>query len=147
MILRKVIPGLIVCSCMSLSAVPQKVSTRPSTIPPSSTGDRTQDFVEIVVPITSAKLTPSVKLGITGKLGPTLHLDADFGTGFCLDAVCRFIATNYHVAVTSRVHKIKGEKIIQRYLATGPDDNGATANTFPSGEVFPYVKKRDLAIF
>lgn len=147
MILRKVIPSLIVYSCMSPSAVPQKISTRPSTIPPSSTVEHTQDFVESVVPISSVKLTPSVKLGITGKPGPTLHLNADFGTGFCLDAACRFIATNYHVAVTSRVHKIKGEKIIQRYLATGPNDNGATANTFPSGEVFPYVKKRDLAIF
>jgi hypothetical protein len=147
MILRKVIPSLIVYSCMSPLAVPQKISTRLSTVPPSSSVEHTQDFVESVVPISSVKLTPSVKLGITGKLGPTLHLDADFGTGFCLDAACRFIVTNYHVAVTSRVHKIKGEKIIQRYLATGPNDNGATPNTFPSGEVFPYAKKRDLAIF
>jgi hypothetical protein len=148
MILRKVIPSLIVYSCLSSLASAQKVSTpRPSTIPPSSTVEHTQDFVESVVPISSVKLTPSVKLGITGKPGPKLNLDGDFGTGFCLDAACRFIATNYHVAVTSRAHKIKGEKIIQRYLATGPNDNGATANMFPSGDVFPYVKKRDLAIF
>jgi hypothetical protein len=147
MILRKVIPSLIVYSCLFPLGAAQKVSTpRPSTIPPSSV-EHTQDFVESVVPISSVKLTPSVKLGITGKLGPTLHVGADFGTGFCLDAACRFIATNYHVAVTSRVRKIKGERIIQRYLATGPNDNEATANTFPSGEVFAYVKKRDLAIF
>jgi hypothetical protein len=147
MILRKVIPILVLSSCLSPSAPAQQVLPSASTIPPFSTADHTQDFVESVVPISSVKLTPSIKLGITGKLGPTLHLDADFGTGFCLDAACRFIATNYHVAVTSGVHKIKGEKIVQRYLATGPNDNGATANTFPNGDVFPYVKKRDLAIF
>ncbi len=128
-------------------AAAQRVSIRPSKIPPSSTAEHTQDFVESVVPISSVKLTPSIKLGITGKPGPTLHLDADFGTGFCLDAACRFIVTNYHVAMATRAHKIKGEKIIQRYLATGPNENGATANTFPNGDVLPYVKKRDLAIF
>lgn len=73
-------------------------------------------------------------------------MKAGFGTGFCLDAKCRFIATNYHVAVSARVHKIKGEKIVQRYLATGPDDKGATANLVDTG-VLPFVMKRDLAIF
>jgi hypothetical protein len=147
MILLKVIPILIVSSCLSPSARAQEVFPSPSTIPPSSTVEHTQDFVESVVPITSVRIGPSVKLGISGKLGPKLNLNENFSTGFCLDAACRFIATNYHVAVTSGVHKIKGEKIIQRYLATGPDDNGATANIFPNGDVFPYVKKRDLAIF
>jgi hypothetical protein len=146
MILRKIIPFLIVSSCLSPSAAAQRVSARPSTIPPSSTADDTQDFSEIVVPITSVRLTPSVKVGMTGKLGPKLNVDANFGTGFCLDAACRFIVTNYHVAMTTRVHKIKGEKIVQRYLATGPNDNGATANNL-NGNVLPYATKRDLAIF
>jgi hypothetical protein len=48
--------------------------------------------------------------------------------------------------MTTRVRKIKGEKIIQRYFATGPKDNGATANTL-NGDVLPYATKRDLAIF
>jgi hypothetical protein len=109
--------------------------------------DHTQDFSEIVVPITSWKITPSVKLGITGKPGPKLDIDASFGTGFCLDARCRFIVTNYHVAMTTRAGKIKREKIIQRYFATGPDDKGATANDLLNGSVAPYAKKRDLAIF
>jgi hypothetical protein len=147
MILRNVIPIMIVGSCLSPSALAQKVFPRPRTNPPSSTMEHTQDFSEIVVPITVVRLTPSVKLSISGKLGPKLDLDAGFGTGFCLDAACRFIVTNYHVAITTRPNKIKHEKIIQRYFATGPNDNGATANSFPSGEVFPYVKKRDLAIF
>ncbi len=98
MVLREIIPTLIACSCVSPMAAAQKVFSSPSTIPPSSTVEHTQDFSEIVVPITSVKMTPSVKLGISGKLGPKLDIDANFGTGFCLDAACRFIATNYHVA-------------------------------------------------
>src|SRR5229473_6025526 len=147
MILLKVIPILIVCSCLSPSAPAQEVLPGPSTIPTSSTVEHTQDFSEIVVPITSVKLTPSLKLGITGKLGPKFDIDANFGTGFCLDAACRFIATNYHVAVTTQSDRIKREKIIQRYFATGPHDEGATANFLPNGDVLAYVKKRDLAIF
>src|SRR5438093_896973 len=128
-------------------AAAQKVFSSLSTIPPSSTVEHTQDFSEIVVPITLVKMTPSLKLGISGKLGPKLDLDANFGTGFCLDAACRFIATNYHVAMTTRADKIKREKIIQRYFATGPHDEGATANYLPNVGVLPYAKKRDLAIF
>jgi hypothetical protein len=126
-------------------ALAQQAFPSPSTIPPSSTVEHTQDFIEVVVPITSVNFTPSAKLGISGKLRPKLDLKAGFGTGFCLDATCRFIATNYHVAVSARVRKIKGEKIVQRYFATGPDDKGATANLVDTG-VLPFVMKRDLAI-
>jgi Trypsin-like peptidase domain len=107
----------------------------------------TRDFSETVVPITSVKIIPSVKLGLSGQLGPGLNIGANFGTGFCLDAACRFIATNYHVAMTTRAHKIKGERIVQRFLATGPHDEGASANYLPNGGVLPYAIKRDLAIF
>src|SRR6266702_8948557 len=147
MILREIIPILIACSCLSPIAAAQKVFPSPFTMPPSSTVEHTQDFSEVVVPITSVKITPSVKLGISGKLGPKLDMDANFGTGFCLDAACCFITTNYHVAMTTRADKIKREKIIQRYLATGPHDEGATANYLPNVGVLPYAKKRDLAIF
>jgi hypothetical protein len=109
--------------------------------------EHTQDFSEIVVPITSVKITPSLKLGVSGKLGPNLGLEANFGTGFCLDAACEFIATNYHVAVTTLADKIEREKIVQRYFATGPQDEGATPNSIPNLGVFPYATKRDLAIF
>src|SRR5216683_4405831 len=131
MILRNVIPLLIVSSCLATSAWGQKVSPNPSTIPASSTVEHTQDFSEIVVPITSVKIIPSAQLGI--KPGPKLDVDAYFGTGFCLDAACRFIATNYHVAMTTRPSKIKREKIIQRYFATGLHDEGATANNLGNG--------------
>jgi hypothetical protein len=146
MILREIIPILIACSWLSPIAAAQKVSPKPQTIPSSSTVEHTQDFSEIVVPISSVRLTPSVRLGITGKPGPKLALDAYFGTGFCLDAECRFIATNYHVAVTTRVHKIKGDKIIKRYFATGMED-GATANDVGNGDVLAFARNRDLAIF
>jgi hypothetical protein len=147
MVLRKGIPVLIAYFYLSPIAAAQKALPSPSTIPPDSTGQHTQDFSEIVVPITSVKLTPGVKLGITGKLGPKLDIDADFGTGFCLDAACHFIVTNYHVAMTTRAGKIKGEKIIQRYFATGPGDKGATANDLLNGSVLPYARNRDLAMF
>ncbi len=146
MILREIIPILIACSCLSPIAAAQKVFSSPPTIPPSSTVEHTQDFSEIVVPIASVRITPSIKLGISGKVSPKFDIDANFGTGFCLDAACRFIVTNYHVAMTTRADKIKREKIIQRYLATGPHDEGATANYLPNGGVLPYAKKRDLAI-
>ena len=147
MILRKVIPLLIVSSCLSPLVLAQKVLPSPSTIPPLSIMEHTQDFTEIVVPITSVKITPSPKLGFSGRFGPKLNIGANFGTGFCLDAACRFVVTNYHVAMTTRVGKVKREKIIHRYLATGPQDEGATVNLLPNGEVLPFAKKRDLAIF
>src|SRR2546425_4566360 len=147
MILRKVIPIFIVSSCLSRSTPAQEVFPSPSITPPSSTVEHTQDFSEIVIPIASVKIIPSAKLGINGKLGPKLDLDANFGTGFCLDAACRFIATNYHVAMTTRADRIKSEKIIQRYFATGPHDEGATANYLPNVGVLPYARERDLAIF
>jgi hypothetical protein len=109
--------------------------------------EHTQDFTEIVIPITSVKISPSAKLGFSGRFGPKLNIGANFGTGFCLDAACRFIVTNYHVAMTTRVSKVKREKIIHRYLATGPQDEGATVNLLPNGDVLPFAKKRDLAIF
>jgi len=144
MILREIIPILIACSCLSPVTAAQAALTS-STIPPLL--EDTQDFSEIVVPITSVKFTPSVKLGITGKPGPNLDVEAGFGTGFCLDSACRFIATNYHVAMGTRTHKIKGEKIFRRFLATGPQDKDATANALPNGAVLPFAIKRDLAIF
>src|SRR5882724_11846981 len=146
MILREIIPILVVCSCLAAPAIAQEVSPSPPTIPPSSTVEHTQDFSEIVVPISSMRLAPSAKLSIKGNLGPKLGLEAYFGTGFCLDAACRFIATNYHVAMTTRARKIKREKIIKRYFATGPHDKGATANVVQNG-VLPFAMKRDLAIF
>src|SRR6266851_8383224 len=138
---------LIAWSCFSRSSAAQKALPTNSTIPNSSTARRTEDFGEIVVPITSVNITPSSPIGISGRLGPSVDIKTNFGTGFCLDAACRFIATNYHVAMASRATKVKGERIIQRYFATGPNDEGATANPLRNMDVLPFAMKRDLAIF
>jgi hypothetical protein len=127
---------------MSLSAAGQEVLLGHSTAALASTVAPTEAFDETVVPITEVKLG----LGIEGK----------FGTGFCLDPSCRFIGTSYHVAKMARPHNIGGEKVVQRYLATGPDDESATVNDGPSGSVdlvpigqhsMRYTLNRDLAIF
>jgi trypsin-like peptidase len=139
---------LVVYSCFSRSAAAQEAAfpTGSSSTQRTSTGD-TQHFSETVVPITSIKITPSIKLSILGKPVPQLNEGAYLGTGFCLDPSCLFIATNYHVAAAARPRKIKGEKIIERYFATGPDDQGATLNFIANLGPLPYATKRDLAIF
>lgn len=133
MILRKLIPSLILCSCLSPSTPAREDA--PDRSPSASPFDvSAQDFDKTVVPITELKL---LGLGIEGE----------FGTGFCLDTACRFIATNYHVAMMARPRKIRGEKVVQLYLATGPDDENATLNDGPSASPLKYALSRDLAIF
>ena len=134
MILRKVIPSLVLCSCLCLSASPR--DDAPDQLAPASRAAvvSTPDFDRTVVPITEIKY---FGLGLGG----------DFGTGFCLDTACRFIGTNYHVAMLARPREIKGQKVVQLYLATGPDDEGATVNDGPSVSPMKYTLNRDLAIF
>src|ERR1700693_218279 len=137
---HKIILMLIAYSCLSSNVVAQRVFPGPSANQPSHEAAHTKHFGETVVPITSLKMTtPSLKMGMSGKVGPNPGIDATFGTGFCLDAACTFIATNYHVAVTARPNKIEREKIVQQYLATGPDDEGATSNYIPNLGAFSYA--------
>jgi hypothetical protein len=74
-------------------------------------------------------------------------LEGDFGTGFCLDPMCRFIATNYHVAMITKSRKIRGQKVVHQYLATGPDDEGASMNDGESVSPMRFTLNRDLAVF
>jgi hypothetical protein len=92
------------------------------------------DFDKTVFPITEIKL---------GGIG----LVAEQGTGFCLDPMCRFIATNYHVAKITKPRKIRGQKILHQYLATGPDDEGASMNDGESVNPMRFTLNRDLAVF
>lgn len=63
----------------------------------------------------------------------------NFGSGFCLDPECRFIVTNYHVAKAMGKHlSIQHESVVQRWLASGPNDEGATKEG--------YNPKHDLAV-
>ncbi len=147
MLLRFVVPSLIACSCLSLAVEAQEFFSNTPTIQPGSTGDRIRDFEEVVFPITSVKITSSLKVGFTGMVSPKINENILFGTGFCLDIACRFIATNYHVAVVMRTRKIQKQKIVQRYFATGPQDKGATLNAIPRGGDLPYAVGRDLAVY
>jgi len=107
----------------------------------------TSDFSNTVVPITAFRFAPSVKSHFLAMPSPSIGGVAAFGTGFCLDEVCRFVVTNYHVAKMSSVRKIKGRRIIHRYLATGKDDKEATLRFLPPDNFFPYAVKRDLALY
>jgi Trypsin-like peptidase domain len=114
---------------------------------------RAQDLSKTILPITDFKLKVKKRAfpssagwsGLVPKIAPALEID--FATGFCLDPECRLIGTNYHVAAVARPRKIKGDEVIQRYLATGPDDDGATTNEILSDRPMKYRLNRDLAIF
>jgi hypothetical protein len=132
MMSRKVIPILIVCAWLSRSALAQEGSRYPTSLLTSSAVQK-RDFRMTVFPITELKY---VGLGIEAKIG----------TGFCLDPKCRFIGTNYHVAAVAHPRKIGGQRVIGRYLATGPQDEGATVNDVFGGST-KFTLSRDLAIF
>lgn len=93
-----------------------------------------QDLSKTVFPITQVKL-----------LGP--GAEVKLATGFCLSEDCRFVGTNYHVAMMLQLHKIKGDKVIHRYLATGPGDDGATINDSSWAHSLKYNLGRDIAIY
>jgi hypothetical protein len=103
-------------------------------------------FAQQVVPFTPNKvLLPISKV----KVG--VPLKVELGTGFCLDTDCGLIGTNYHVALlTSLPLRIRGEKVISRFLASGATDPDAVWNLWadPStGRPARYAPVRDLAIF
>lgn len=75
-----------------------------------------------------------------------LGLVAEQGTGFCLDPECRFIATNYHVAMTTKSRKIRRQKVIHQYLATGPDDEGASMIQETAERVNPFIRVERNAV-
>lgn len=74
-----------------------------------------------------------------------------YATGFCVDPDCKFVGTNYHVALgmAKTYPKIKGVKAIKLYLATGPTDEGAQDNYSADGKIEPekYTASKDLAIY
>jgi hypothetical protein len=100
------------------------------------------NFDKTVVPISNLKF---------GRQDIRLALKRKSATGFCLDAICQFIVTNYHVASFVVPKKIKGEKVLRQYLATGPSDEDATLNygqsVKPALKPAKYTLGRDLAVF
>lgn len=142
MVLRKLLPALFVFSCLTGSTPAQKAIPA---VPP-------QEFGKTLIPISEFRLEVQAKRRIPRpSLNPMSYIDAGVGeregTAFCLDQECRFIGTNYHVALMSTPRKIKGEKVVRKYLATGPDDEGATMNTIENGlRSAKFALRRDLAV-
>lgn len=121
--------------------------------PSSAASSSAPDFSETVIPIAAHKVSILGKSRIPYKpsLKPIPYMDLEekvtreLATAFCVDPACRFIGTNYHVVTDLTPRKIKGEKIIHKYLATGPDDVGATV--IKGLSLTKYNLSRDLAIF
>src|SRR5580704_17580111 len=130
--LRNLCLALAVCLCFVLRAPAQDRMYRANALVRPGVGVAPADFDQIVIPISELK----IGLGIESK----------FGTGFCLDPSCRLIATNYHVAAIANPSKIDGQPVVDRFLATGPNDEGATVNVGPTAGAIKYTLSRDLAI-
>jgi Trypsin-like peptidase domain len=130
--LRKLSLGLGICLFAALQAPAQEMVYHANALVRPGISPAPADFDQTVIPISELK----IGLGIESK----------YGTGFCLDPGCRLIATNYHVAAIAKPSKIDGQPIVDRFLATGPDDEGATVNVGPSAAPIKYTLSRDLAI-
>jgi hypothetical protein len=99
-----------------------------------------QEFIpeHVVFPITDYK--PDIE-----RLSP---FSMKFGTGFCLDRDCRFVGTNYHVAmVMGKYVRIKGVFSAHRYLDSNPHDAGAQDVNLVGGGSLKYTPAHDLAIY
>ena len=71
---------------------------------------------------------------------------ASFGTAACLDAPCRYLLTNAHVAMLASPRAIHGDPVVQQLLATGPHDDGAVLQAEGDGSA-AYNPLRDIAIY
>jgi hypothetical protein len=135
---RLIIPALFLASCLSSSTLAQNTSPHSLALllPPPIVPAHDFNPDKTVLAMTDLKI-----------YGPAVTVK--YGTGFCLDPACRFIGTNYHVAAPARIHKIKGKEIINRYLATGPNDVGATVNKSAALLMGSekYTLSRDLAVY
>jgi hypothetical protein len=79
--------------------------------------------------------------------GIGLHgLETRSGTGWCADAGCSLLATNYHVAKEGLPRKIGGAKVVGFYLASGPTDYGAAWIMTTYGKWARYNPLRDVAL-
>jgi hypothetical protein len=135
MVRRTVTAALFALSCLTYPAGAQGTLPDKAGSAQAATSALAFDFGRTVFPLTELK-----------PRGPVW--EGDFGTGFCVDPDCRFIGTNYHVAVKLRHPRIGGARIVRRYLATGPQDESATLNYSASGHhPLLYNAGRDLAVF
>jgi hypothetical protein len=73
-------------------------------------------------------------------------LRSEFGTAACLDTSCRYLLSNAHVAMVASPWAIHGDQVVQKLVATGPNDEGAIMNPSASGSSL-YNPSRDIAIY
>lgn len=137
MIYKKILLLLAIFSCLGCIDSAQESSPESDRALSSSPAVSNWDFSTTVVPLTELKK----------KVGYGIEVQAKSGTGFCLDSACRFIVTNYHLAAQSQLRRIKGDKVVQTYFATGPEDDDATVNVGLGMPKLKYTLSRDLAIF
>jgi len=101
--------------------------------------DASFDPSKTVVPLGGVKLSARY-----------MGLAESIGTGFCLDERCKFIGTNYHVAINlGKSPRIRGEKAAKSYLGSAEDDEGATVMEAQDRKVSPMVYNvaHDFAIY
>ena len=126
---RKLFSFLVSPLITAWPAVAQEVGANPRLAPPAM-----QDFDRTVLAIRDLKFNPS---GVA----------AAFGTGFCVDPICEYVATNYHIEEKARPLRIGNRKIVARHSATGPNDEGAIPVRVTSGPPLKFNYSRDLALF
>ena len=73
-------------------------------------------------------------------------LETKWGSGWCVDAGCSLLATNYHVARGGLPRKVGGVRVHRAYLATGPDDYGAVWVVTTYGKWLRYNPLNDVAL-
>jgi len=73
-------------------------------------------------------------------------LSGKFGTAVCLDVNCRYLLTNAHVAMRASPYAIHGDPVVQKILATGPEDEGAVPEP-EEADGLTYNPARDLAVY
>jgi hypothetical protein len=135
MVRRTITSALFALSCLTYPVGAQGTLANKAGSSQAATSALASDFSRAVFPLTELK-----------PRGPVL--EEEFGTGFCIDPDCQFIGTNYHVAVVLPHPRIRGARIVRRYLATGPKDESATLNYLASRHhPLSYNASRDLAVF
>jgi len=108
-----------------------------------------QEFVpeNAIVPIAGFK--PEIKHLSSKRPYARFSRPRFAGTGFCLDRECRFVGTNYHVAMSmSKYILVKGELSKDLYLDSCPDDVGAQDVQYAEGNnSLKFALTHDLAIY
>src|SRR5487761_846396 len=109
---------------VALGQAPTDGTTNPTVNAASARENSRGGRAESALTISSAERTV---VPITKVHFYVLYGAIKFGSGFCLDPECRFIVTNYHVAMAmGKRFSIQHEPVVERWLASGPNDEGAT---------------------